>query len=129
MDTTSPRHRGMTTFAAIGATMIGIWHLVSGIAGVTSDDRVETLNEALFGIDITIFGWFWVVIGAVQLLTAVLIFQRNPWGRVAGMVWAAVSGTMALFVIYQAPIWALVVLGMNVLIIRALAVDTEFGEM
>jgi hypothetical protein len=129
MDTTSARHRGMTTFAAIGATMIGIWHVVSGIAGITSDDRVETLNEALFGIDITIFGWFWLVIGAVQLFTAVLIFQRNPWGRVIGMVWAAVSGTMALFVIYQAPIWALVVLGMNVLIIRALAVDTEFGEM
>src|SRR5690349_17021894 len=94
----------MTTFAAIGAGIIGSWHVISGIAGITSDERVETLNEVLFGIDITIFGWFWLVIGIGQLVTAVLIFRRNPVGLVIGVVWAAFSAVLAAFVIFVAPL-------------------------
>jgi hypothetical protein len=34
----------------------------------------------LYGIDLTAWGWLWLIVGLVQLLAGVLILQRNMWG-------------------------------------------------
>jgi hypothetical protein len=119
----------MTTFAAFGAGMIGLWNLLSGIAAATSDDHVEQLGKVLFDIDITTWGWFWIIVGAVQIVTAVLIYQHTTTGQVLGIVWATISATLAVFVIFVAPIWALAVVGVNMMIVWALASDDEFGGL
>jgi hypothetical protein len=128
MDATSEDRRAMTSFAAIGAGILGAWHVISGIAGVRSETGVETVNEALFGIDLTTFGWIWIAVGAVQLVVAVAIFRRNPVGLVAGVVWAGFSGALTAFVIIAAPVWALTVIALDVVVIRALVRDPEFGN-
>ena len=43
----------------------------------------------LYGIDLTAWGWFWLIVGLVQLLTGVLILQRNMWGLWLGVGIAA----------------------------------------
>jgi hypothetical protein len=118
---------GWVTFAGVIASIIAIWNILSGIAAISKDDQTETLNEVLFGVNITAWGWFWVIIGVLQLVTGYLIFARHPMGQILGVLWAAISGSLAVFMIFVAPIWALVVLAIDVTIIWALlSANDEF---
>ncbi|MGH9191504.1 MAG: DUF7144 family membrane protein [Acidimicrobiales bacterium] len=113
------------TFAAVVAGVVAVYNILSGIAAITEDDQTEAINEVLYGVDITAWGWFWLVIGALQLLTAVLIYQRNPTGQVLGIIWAFIAASLSVFMIFVAPEWALVVLGINLLVLYALVAQTE----
>jgi hypothetical protein len=113
------------TFAGVVAAIAAIWNILSGIAAIAKDDQTEALNEVLFGVNITAWGWFWLIIGVVQLVTAWLIFARHPMGQVLGVLWAAVSASLAVFMIFVAPIWALVVLAIDMTVIWALLAGTD----
>ena len=120
---------GWVTFAAVLAGVVAVYNILSGIAAITEDDQTEAINEVLYGVDITAWGWFWLVIGALQLLTAVLIYQRNPTGQMLGIIWAFIAASLSVFMIFVAPIWALVVMALSVTVIWALtAFPGEFGE-
>jgi hypothetical protein len=128
VETTQSR-TGWVTFAAIVAAMVGIWHVLTGIAAIAEDDQTEALAEVLYDIDITAWGWFWIIAGALQIVTAWLIFARNPLGQIAGVIWAAISGSLAVFMIFVAPLWALAVLALDVAVIWALLTSSEeFGS-
>jgi len=117
------------TFAAIIAGVGGVFNALSGIAAIAEDDQTEKLNEVLFGVDITAWGWFWLIIGVLQIVTAWLIYQRSPLGQTLGLIWAFVVASLSVFMIFVAPEWALVVMALSVTVIWALtAFPGEFGE-
>ena len=119
---------GWVTFAGAMAAIVGIWHVLSGIAAIAEDDRTEDLAEVLYGVDITAWGWFWLVIGILQVIAAGLILVRNPIGQILGVIWATISASLAVFAIFVAPLWALGVLAIDVVVIWALiAYSDEFG--
>jgi hypothetical protein len=120
---------GWVTFAAVIAGIVGVFNLLSGIAAIAEDDQTEALNEVLFGVDITAWGWFWLIIGIVQVITAWLIYQRSPLGQTLGLIWAFVIASLSVFMIFVAPIWALVVMALSVTVIWALtAFPEDFDE-
>jgi hypothetical protein len=120
---------GWVTFAAVIAGIVGVFNILSGIAAIAEDDQTEALNEVLFGINITAWGWFWLILGTLQFITAWLIYQRSPLGQTLGLIWAFVIASLSVFMIFVAPIWALVVMGLCVTVIWALtAFPEDFGE-
>jgi hypothetical protein len=120
---------GWVTFAAVIAGIVGVYNLLSGIAAISEDEQTEALNEVLFGVNITAWGWFWLIIGALQIVTAWLIYQRSPVGQTFGLIWAFIVAALSVFMIFVAPIWALVVMGLCVTCIWALtAFPEDFDE-
>ena len=120
---------GWMTFAAIVAGIVGVFNVLSGIAAIAEDDQTERLNEVLFGVNITAWGWFWLIIGVLQVVTSWLIYQRSPVGQTLGLIWAFVIASLSVFMIFVAPIWALVVIGLSVTVIWALtAFPEDFDE-
>jgi hypothetical protein len=120
---------GWVTFAAIIAGVVGVFNILSGIAAIAEDDQTEALNEVLYGVDITAWGWFWLIIGALQFVTAWLIYQRSPTGQMLGLIWAAITASLSVFMIFVAPAWAAVVLALSVAVIYGLtAFPEDFGE-
>jgi len=120
---------GWITFAGIAALVAGGYNTLSGIAALADDDTVAgQASEVLYGIDLTAWGWFWLIVGVAQLLTGVLLFARKPWGLWLGVGLAVVSAVMAAFAIFAWPLWAASVLALNVLIIFGLTTHLEdFG--
>ena len=119
---------GWVTFAGAMAAIVGIWNALSGIAAIAEDDQTEALAEVMYGVDITAWGWFWLVIGILQVIAAGLILVRNPIGQILGVIWATISASLAVFAIFVAPLWALGVLAIDVVVIWALiAYSDEFG--
>jgi hypothetical protein len=124
----SIRRSGWVTFTALLAGIVAIYNILSGIAAIAEDDRTEELGEVLYGVDISAWGWFWLILGIVQLVTAWLIYTRSPVGQMLGLLWAFISASLSVFMIFVAPLWALAVLGVNVLVIWALTSNTEEFE-
>jgi hypothetical protein len=128
MESTSVRPQirsGWVTFAAVLAGIVSIYNILSGIAAISKDDQTEAVAKVLYGIDVSAWGWFWLILGIVQLVTAWLIYSRNPIGQMLGLLWAFIAASLSVLMIFVAPIWALVVLGLNVIVIYALVAHTE----
>jgi hypothetical protein len=113
---------GWIMFTAVLAIIIGAFNVLSGFGAVFSDENVEELGEVLYGINIDAWGWFWIIIGALQVLTGVLIFQRSELGRWLGVLWATLAAALTVMVVFVAPLWTAVVITFEVLIIYALVV-------
>jgi hypothetical protein len=126
--TTTPIRSGWVTFTGLLAGIVAVYNILSGIAAIAEDDQTEALNEVLYGINITAWGWFWLILGILQLVTAGLIIARNPIGQMLGLLWAFIGAALSVFTIFVAPFWSLVVLGINVLVIWALTAHTEDFE-
>jgi hypothetical protein len=86
------RRSGWVTFAGIVALAAGGYNALSGLAAVTDDDTLASrATEVLYGIDLTAWGWFWLLVGVAQLLTGVLILRRIPAGLWLGAGFAFLS--------------------------------------
>ena len=120
------RRSGWVTFAGIVVLVVGVYHVLSGIGALSNDDTIHSqAADVLFGISVTAWGWFWLLLGAVQAVAGYLILQRNEWGRWLGMTMAAVSALFTVFVIFVFPLWAVTVLALDCLVLYALATRVD----
>jgi hypothetical protein len=123
---TLARRSGWVTFAGIVALAAGGYNALSGIAAVADDETVASrATEVLYGIDLTVWGWFWLIVGVVQLITGVLILARNSWGLFFGVGIALLSALMTVFVIFIFPLWAIAVLTLDFLVVYGLLSQSD----
>jgi hypothetical protein len=120
------RRSGWVTFAGIVGLVVGGYNALSGIAAIADDDTLAAqAHDVLFAIDVSAWGWFWLLAGIVQIVAGVLILQRNEWGRWLGIAIAATSAMFTVFVIFVFPLWALSVLTLDCLVLYGLLTEAE----
>jgi len=121
--TPSRKGAGWAGFAAVVFLVLGIFNLVDGIAALANDDYFH-VDELLFG-DLAMWGTIFLVVGAAQLLTALLIFRGSHVGALLGVSLAALNAVVALLSVGAYPIWSLVILALDGVVIYAL---TAYGD-
>ena len=114
---------GWATFAGVLFLLVGIFHLMWGFAALANDDNFIS-DELLFG-DLTLWGIFYLALGAAQLGAAYLIARGRRAGQLLGLVLACLSATNAMFTFGAYPIWAAAILALDVLVIYGLAVHGD----
>jgi hypothetical protein len=120
------KRSGWITFAGVAALIVGGYNALSGIAALADDDTLAAqANEVLYGIDLTAWGWFWLLVGLLQLVTGALILARNMWGLWLGVAIACISAFFTVFVIFVFPLWAIAVLAVDFLVLYALLTRSE----
>ena len=112
---------GWVTFAGVIALVVGGYNALSGIAAISDDDTLKAqATKVLYGIDLTAWGWLWLIVGIVQVVAGVLVLQRNEWGRWLAISMAALSATFTIFVIFVFPLWSIAVLALDCVVLYAL---------
>lgn len=120
------KRSGWITFAGVAALIAGGYNALSGIAALADDETLAAqATQVLYGLDLTAWGWFWLIVGAVQLITGALILQRSGWGLWLGVGIASLSAMMTIFVMFVFPLWAIAVLAIDFLILYGLLTRTE----
>ena len=120
------RRSGWVTFAGVVGLVVGAYNALSGIAALADDETVAAqATDVLFGIDLTLWGWLWLLVGLAQIVAGVLILQRNEWGRWLGITIAALSAVITVFVIFVFPLWSIAVLTLDCLVIYGLLTESE----
>ena len=126
MATDASKRSGWITFAGVAALIAGGYNALSGIAALSDDDTLAAqAGEVLYGIDLTAWGWFWLLAGLVQLVAGVLILQRNPAGLWLGVGIACASGFLTVFVMFVFPLWAIAILTIDFLILFGLLTESD----
>ena len=109
---------GWAGFAAIIFLVVGIFNIVDGIAALANDDYFRA-DELVFG-DLSMWGTIFLVVGAAQLLTGFLIFRGSFFGSLLGITLAALNVVLALLSVGAYPIWSLLIIALDGVVIYAL---------
>ncbi|HSD81467.1 MAG TPA: hypothetical protein VLB47_12415 [Solirubrobacteraceae bacterium] len=114
---------GWISFAGIMIIVLGVLNLIWGIAAIGRSSFFVADTKIVFD-DVRTWGWIMLIVGIVQLLVGFGIFARNQAARWAGVAIAGLNLIAALASIRAYPFWALVVIGIDVLVIYGL---TAYG--
>jgi hypothetical protein len=120
------KRSGWLTFAGVTALIVGGYNALSGIAALSDDDTLAAqASKVLYGIDLTVWGWLWLLVGALQILGGVLVLRRSWWGVAIGVSMAGISALITVFVIFVFPLWAIAVLTLDALVLYGLLTSTD----
>jgi hypothetical protein len=112
--------RGWLTFAAVMFTIAAVANAIWGVAALANDDYFAA-DELLFG-DLSMWGVFYLLLAAAQITTAYLIMRRSAVGALLGIGLVLIHATIALMSIAAYPLWTVIVLVIDGLIIYGLTV-------
>ena len=114
---------GMVIFAGTMLLMLGALQAMEGLVAIFQDDYyLVTRNGMIVSLDYTAWGWTHLIIGLIAVGVGIGVFAGQMWARVAGIVVAAISILVNVAFLPAYPIWIMIVIGIDVLVIYALAV-------
>ena len=119
---------GWIMFGSLMMMMLGSFHVVQGLVALfRSEYYLVGRNGLVIDIDYTAWGWAHLVLGAVVLATGIAVLYGQMWARVAGVVIALGSALVNLAFLAAFPVWSMMMIAFDVLVIWALTVHG--GEM
>jgi uncharacterized membrane protein len=111
---------GWIGFAGVMMIISGGLNALYGLIAVVNDEWVVWTNRADLYLDISQWGWIHLIVGLAMLLSGFGVFSGNILARTVGVIAAAVSLIANFMFIPAYPLWALVVVTIDVLVIWAL---------
>jgi hypothetical protein len=111
---------GWITFAGVMMIIAGALNALYGLVAVVNDEWVVWGNRANLYLDLSQWGWVHLVAGLVVLISGIGLFSGNFLARTVAVIVASVSLIANFFFIPAYPIWALIVVTIDVLVIWAL---------
>ncbi len=113
---------GFTVFAATMMIMIGVFQAIAGIVALVNDEFFVVTQEWVFQFDITTWGWVHLLLGVLIGLAGAALFSGAVWARTLGVVIATISAIVNFAWLPWYPIWAIIMLTVDVFVIWALTV-------
>ncbi len=117
----SPWAHGVAVFAGVMMIVGGAFQAIEAFAAIVNDKYLVVLNNYVFALDVTVWGWIHLLIGLGLVAIGVFLLRGEGWARVAGIIVAAISAILNFFWLPYAPWWSLLVISLDVLVIWALA--------
>ena len=111
---------GGITFAATMAVLIGTFQIMEGLVAIINDEFYVVARNYTFDLDVSAWGWIHLIVGVIMLVAGFGLFARSTWAGVFAIVIAAMSAVAQFFFIPYYPLWALLLIGLNVWIIWSL---------
>ena len=112
-----------TGFSWLAATLMligGIFAIFTGIEALVRGSFYLVTSNYLYNINLTGWGLTHIILGALVFIAGCALFARQTWARWAGVFLAAVSALLNFLFIPRYPIWAILVIALDVIIIWAL---------
>jgi hypothetical protein len=111
---------GFTVFAATMMVIGGVFQAMQGLIALFNDTFYVVGQEWAFQFDITGWGWIHLIVGAVVVVAGVFLFRGAVWARAVGVAVAAVSAVLNFMWLPHYPIWSILIIAVDVLVIWAL---------
>jgi len=111
---------GFTVFAATMMVIGGVFQAMQGLIALFNDTFYVVGQEWAFQFDITGWGWIHLIVGAVVVVAGVFLFRGAVWARAVGVAVAAVSAVLNCMWLPLYPIWSILIIAVDVLVIWAL---------
>jgi len=117
-----PRAIGWTWFAAVMMWITGGFHAISGIVGLVTDEFLVVIPDYIFTFSVETWGWIHVVAGVFVFTAGVGVLTGKLWARIVGVAIAASSLLISFAWLPWYPIWSVIIIGVNAMVIWALTI-------
>lgn len=123
-------HHGKTTkwtewvaFASVMMMLLGALQVLEGLVAILDDEfYFVDANGLVVNMDFTVWGWVHLGIGVIIVAAGVGLRTGNVVARVLGVLFAVLSAVANLLFIAAFPLWAAVVITVDVIVIYAIVV-------
>ena len=119
--TVSPWAHGIAVFAGVAMIIGGAFQALEGLAGIVHDKWLVALPSYIYAFDLTVWGVIHLLVGLALLAIGVSLLRGQTWARVAGMIVAVISAILNFVFLPFSPLWAIMIIAVDMLIIWALA--------
>jgi hypothetical protein len=113
---------GLTVFAAVLMLLVGIFQAVEGLVALLGDTLYLVGPEWAFSFDVTTWGWIHLITGIVIAAAGYFVLTGSVWARGVGVFLACLSALANFLWLPYYPVWSIIVISLNVLVIWALTV-------
>jgi hypothetical protein len=110
---------GWVLFAGTMVAIAGVLNVIYGIAAI-DQSQFFTANAHYVVTNLKTWGWIVTIVGLVQLIASVSIWNRREFGRWIGVISASLNMILMLLWLPGSPFLALAVFGIDILVIYGL---------
>jgi hypothetical protein len=114
---------GWVLFAAVMMIVLGAFQIVAGLVALLEHHYYLVASSHLVvHVSYTTWGWVHLILGAVIVVVGLGLRTGVMWARILGITLAVVSAIVNLAFIAAYPIWGVLIIALDVVVIYALAV-------
>ncbi|MEU2793316.1 hypothetical protein [Streptomyces sp. NPDC007100] len=112
---------GGVVFAVCMLGIIGTYHAIAGLAAIIDHNFYRSQQNYAYDFSVSGWGWLQLLSGLVILAAAFHLFNGRTWARAVGIGVAAASALENFFFTPYYPVWSVIIIALDVLVIWSLA--------
>jgi hypothetical protein len=112
---------GSVVFAGVMMMLIGTFHALTGLAAIIENEYFVVGPRYVYEFDVTAWGWVHLIVGIIVAIAGWAVFSGATWARMVGITLASLSAVANFFFIPYEPVWAILIIALDVLVIASLA--------
>jgi hypothetical protein len=121
-----PERTGWTGWVAFASSMmvlLGTFQAIEGFVAIFDDGYYRVTSGGLVvSVDYTAWGWAHLVLGVLIVISGVGVMAGNLAARTVAILLAGLSAIANLLFIEAYPLWSIIVITVDILVIYALTV-------
>ena len=111
---------GIAQFGAVIMILVGAYQALTGVVALVRGEFFVASPNYVFQLNTTTWGWIHIILGVVVVVAGCGVLARQTWAVVVGVVLCAISAVGNFAFVPYYPIWSLLIIALNVLVIWAL---------
>jgi hypothetical protein len=114
---------GWILFAGTMLILLGTFQFIDGLVALfNSNYYLVTSNKLVVHANYTAWGWTLLVFGALSVAAGFGVMAGRTWARIYGIAVAFLSALVNLAFTAAYPVWSIIMVGLDIVVIWALAV-------
>lgn len=114
---------GWILFAGIMLMLVGAFQAIAGFVGLFHHAYYAVpAKDLVVNVSYTGWGWAHLILGVTAVFAGYGVMTGRMWARVFAIILVSLSAIVNLAFINAAPVWATILITLDVLVIWALAV-------
>jgi hypothetical protein len=119
---------GWAFFAGILLFIVGVFNIIWGLTALFNDEALTVGEKGLIVWDFTAWGWIHLILGMVLILTALGLFAARGWARWLAIFFVMVNAFGQIAWMSTYPLWSILIITLDIVIIYQLTVRWESVE-
>jgi hypothetical protein len=118
---------GGRVFAGVILLLVGFFDIILGLTALFNSGVLVATTTGLIVWDFTAWGLIHVIFGVVLALTSLALFSGAEWARWLAVFLAGVNAIAQVAFITAYPLWTVLVVALDVIVIYQLSVRWEYA--
>jgi hypothetical protein len=112
---------GFSVFAAVMMIIIGVFQVVAGLTAIFRGAFYRVTPNYVFEFSVAGWGCIHLILGVLIMAAGFSVMSGRLWARVVGIALAALSAITNFLFIPHYPVWSILIIALDIVVICALA--------